>query len=336
MLKRVLALFLLTAAPAQSQGLTGSQKGWLGPDELAQLTPPPADPYGFQMQLAEAVMQAVNEQRSAAGLPPLSADPDLAIAAGETVTQLRDAELFGEGGGAKPLSARISPVAAVRYSKLGENLWSAQGALDWQPAKLAEQTAATWSTRANLMEPGFAEAGVATVTAGDRVFIAMVMAEPKGAPIVPASISTGAATAPAADLARVVRALPDDLLTVINARRVQRGMPLLRIDESLSVTAQEHSALVLDSGSFGTQGPDGTPVLKHVMDANPDRFGRVAVGLWRGMAGEALAVRATESWEQDAQGSANMLDPRFDRVGVGVAGQGEQAVVTILYGETAR
>lgn len=334
MLKRALAVLLLSTVPAQAQNLPQAGQSWLGPEDVARLSPPPSDPYAFQSRLAEAVMNAVNGRRAEAGLPPLSADPDLGQAAGASVAQLRDSQVYGGSEQAKPLSRRVPPETAIRYVKLGENLWSARGAIDWSVEKLAEQTAETWATRANLAEPGFTEAGVATVTAGDQVFVAMVMAQPKDA-VVPASVSNYATEAPAADLTRIVRALPGDLLTVVNAGRVQQGLAPLRIDETLSVSAQRHSESILETGAFGTEGPDGVSILKRVMDRTPGSFARMSVGLWRGSVGEALAVRAMESWRQDARGSANMLDPRFDRVGVGVAGQGDQAVVTVLYGESA-
>ena len=360
-MKTLAVILMLAANPAHAQGLNFGGERWLGPDQLAQLTPPPSNPPAFQARLAEAVLRAANAERVQAGLPPLSADPALAQAAGVTVTQMRD------GLTTEPLADRVSPDAAESFAKIGENLWMARGALDWKPEGLAGQAAEQWSERENLMDGGFEQAGVAAVTAGDQVFVAMVLAKrrngtqgmavaaaPMPAPAmpvpsvplaaarvetmpaarnpVPASLSTTRRTAP--DLINTILALPRDLLASLNTERAQQGLPALYVDEALSVAAQEHSEGMLETGTFGPNGATGVPILDNVMEGEQGSLARASVALWRGSLDQPLTARILDTWRRDAPSQQNMLDPGANRVGVGVAGQGDQAVVTVLYAET--
>jgi uncharacterized protein YkwD len=118
---------------------------------------------------------------------------------------------------------------------------------------------------------------------------------------------------------------------LVNQARQQAGVPLLQLDPALSAVARAHSEAMRDRGFFGHDDPvTGKSFLDRLLDAGqPFRT-----------AGENLATTthaadpagfAHANLFASPEHRAEILDPAFDRVGVGVARSGDSYWFTQLF-----
>ena len=106
------------------------------------------------------------------------------------------------------------------------------------------------------------------------------------------------------------------LLTLLNGVRTEHGLPPLRMDRSLQAAARAHSRDMATGGYVGHGNLFGVSAI--------DRLSHVVV---RGLVGEnvtfAVSCHAANRALVASTGHlANMLDPRFHRVGIGVFSAG--------------
>ena len=331
-----LACLALSAFPAQASGTLFQKQRLVMPHEAALLTPPPADPGILEAALVAEVMQAANAERMRAGLAPLGRDAALDAAAARYSRKMRDFDFFSHvAPDGETLDGRLDRVAMAHYDRLGENLWSAQGAIDWRAERLAREAAANWiespSHRDNLLESAYTLGGVGAAIRGQRIWITMLYAR---------TASADGLSAPApvpADLTGFTQALGAATVRRIDAERAGSGLGPYRRDPILDFVARTHAQTMLANGTLGTAGSDGRSVLERAMRRSPG-LRRLAVGLWRGRGGldwqaETMAERTVETWRGRSESLADMLDPRFGLVGIGSATDGERVLTTILYGE---
>jgi uncharacterized protein YkwD len=102
------------------------------------------------------------------------------------------------------------------------------------------------------------------------------------------------------------------MLALINQERTQRGLPALRMDEQLRAVARRHSRDMLRRGYFGHLSPEGVAPFERM----------TAAGVHYTAAGENLALAPTveiahAGLMQSPGHRANILQPRFRRVGIG-------------------
>jgi uncharacterized protein YkwD len=107
------------------------------------------------------------------------------------------------------------------------------------------------------------------------------------------------------------------LLVLLNGVRAQRGLPALRMDRGLQAAARSHSRDMAQGGFVGHGTPSGTSAL--------DRLSHVVA---RGWVGEnvTFAVNtyaANRALVASDAHLANMLDPKFHRVGIGIFSAGQ-------------
>lgn len=110
------------------------------------------------------------------------------------------------------------------------------------------------------------------------------------------------------------------LLDMLNSVRVQRGLPPLRMDRSLQQAARAHSREMVTGGYVGHGSKNGDSAL--------DRLSHVVV---RGLVGEnvtfAVSCAAANRALVASKGHlANMLEPRFHRVGIGIFSAGQMGL----------
>ncbi len=315
----------------------------LTPEQVALNAPRPADPFALEEALAEAVIRESNARRAEAGLAPLSPDPDLAISARRFSQKMRDLAFFahdapdGEG-----LEQRLPEDLRYRYARLGENLWSGKGALDWRASSLSEQATADWilspSHRDNLLEPLYDVAGVGVAVDTDQVFITMLYAKPQ---IDAASARLGAIyNAPPSDLYTLTTDLERSTLQTLNIARGEIALPGFLADNALAQEARLHAQATLDAGGLSAAADQGEPVLRRVLDNPANRTSRLTMLVWEARGGviwqgNALAEAALASWRKQGTTMQDVFDAGYARAGIGAATDGRRVFITALLSETS-
>jgi uncharacterized protein YkwD len=118
------------------------------------------------------------------------------------------------------------------------------------------------------------------------------------------------ATAPAGASLRPPEAR---LLQSVNAARTARGLRPLQLDGALTQAARAHSADMLGHGYFAHGNFAGRMTAFHV------RGSRMGEDLAWGNGPYARAAAVVQEWLASPEHRANLLDPRFTRLGLGVA-----------------
>jgi hypothetical protein len=111
-----------------------------------------------------------------------------------------------------------------------------------------------------------------------------------------------------------------DLVRMLNAERVVRGLPELRIDAHLAEAARAHARVMADHGDIGHQFP-GEAALEARVAETGVRFGEVAENVSRTNAAE-VALVAHKALMDSRPHKATILDPAFNVVGVGTVDDG--------------
>jgi uncharacterized protein YkwD len=113
--------------------------------------------------------------------------------------------------------------------------------------------------------------------------------------------------------------LEDRVFEAINQERGRQGLPPLQRAGDLSAVARKHSRDMMARNYFAHQSPEG--------DDLRGRFARSGIGHWRVIA-ENIAYNsgysdpvsvAVEGWMQSPGHRRNILDPRLQESGIGVA-----------------
>ena len=315
----------------------------LTPEQVARHAPRPADPMALEEALAAAVMREGNARRAEVGLSALAPDPDLANVARRFSQKMRDMAFFshdapdGEG-----LSRRLPEDMKYRYARLGENLWSGKGALDWRAGSLSAQATEDWilspSHRDNLLEPIYDVAGVGVAVDTDQVFITMLYGKPQ---IDAASARLGAIYgSPPPDLYGLIRDLERAGLQSLNMARSEAALVSLAKDPALSREARLHAEATLSAGGMGAAAAEGEAVLRRVLDDPANRTSRLTMLVWEATSGVvwqggALARAALDSWQRQGASMEDVLTPAYVRAGLGAATDGTRVFLSVLLSETS-
>lgn len=334
----IAAALALLPAPSLAQGSLFEKQITVPASRAALFAAPPADPTALVETLRWQVLQASNAERARVGLSPLAADPVLDRAAARYSRKMRDLNFFDHvAPDGETLDARLPRDQMWRYASLAENLWSAQGALDWRAETISVEAAANWvespGHRQNILDPTYTLAGVGTAMRGDQIYITMLYGTPV-ADESQAMLYRDHGSAPG-DLSGFGFETAQTLVSRINSERAQLGLGPLAADPLLSQMASSHAQSALATGGFSGAGS----VLDQVFQADPTLTGRIAAGFWRGSG--ALVWRADEvtrqvlSRWQTGQTGTDLLDPGFRQMGVGVASDGQKVLVTVLFADAA-
>jgi uncharacterized protein YkwD len=150
---------------------------------------------------------------------------------------------------------------------------------------------------------------------------AAVMALPALHAHAQSSSDLGAVVVPLAQAAPRAEVLPDAeaaLLGLLNQARRQHRLPLLVMDVSLRQVARSHSRDMAVAGFVGHGSPAGTSFAERLA-------GVVTTGSFVGenVTSAASIEQAHSAFVASAPHLRNILEPRFRRVGIGVAGAGD-------------
>ncbi|MEN3343147.1 MAG: hypothetical protein V7644_2551 [Actinomycetota bacterium] len=119
--------------------------------------------------------------------------------------------------------------------------------------------------------------------------------------------------APSTPAGASLRPPESKLLQAVNAARTARGLRPLRLDSALTQAARAHSVDMLGHGYFAHGDFSGRMTAYHV------RGSRMGEDLAWGNGPYARAAAVVQEWLGSPEHRANLLDPRFTRLGVGVA-----------------
>lgn len=338
------AVMLLTGSgSALADGTLFTRNMTLTPDQVARLAPRPADPRTLEQALVDAMMRESNARRAEAGLGLLSFDPLLAQSAARYSRKMRDLAFFAhDAPDGERLDGRLPDGERYRYARLGENLWTGKGALDWRAGSLSRQATEDWilspSHRDNLLEPIYDVAGVGVAVGADQVYITMLYAKPQ---IDQASARLRSIYRnPPADLGGFTQSLEGAALTRLNTARAETALPALLQDDALSREARFHAQATLAAGGMGAASLEGETVLRRVLNNRQSRTNRLTMLVWEAAGGvtwqgDTLADAALKSWRDQGSTMQDILDSGYDRAGIGAASDGSRVFVSILLSETS-
>ncbi len=117
--------------------------------------------------------------------------------------------------------------------------------------------------------------------------------------------------------ARDLTADENHIFKQVNAERAKKGLPALQIDYRLVQTARAKSWDMLKGGYFDHQSPTlGSPFDQMKKAGIPYHYAG------ENIAGNSSAAGAMVSWMNSSGHRANILNPRFNHIGIGVVDGG--------------
>ncbi len=119
------------------------------------------------------------------------------------------------------------------------------------------------------------------------------------------------------------RAAEQTIFTLVNAERAKAGVPPLALDQRLVKLARAHSALLAEHKSLSHQFPD-EPDLKHRFAATDLRWNFIGENV--GLAD--TPEEAHHGLMNSPPHRENILEPRYNAVGIGVVARGPLIYVT--------
>ncbi|MCA9796084.1 MAG: CAP domain-containing protein, partial [Candidatus Eremiobacteraeota bacterium] len=122
-----------------------------------------------------------------------------------------------------------------------------------------------------------------------------------------------------------------EIIKRCNDFRAENGVPPFEEHEKLSKAARGHSAEMLELGYFAHTSP--TKACEHLKDrlvlaAYYDLTIGENIYKCRGYDVPELAEKAVEAWIRSPVHRKNLLNPDFNRIGVGVVGEGDTYLFT--------
>jgi uncharacterized protein YkwD len=252
--------------------------------------------------LRRELLHRLNDERAAAGAPPLRLSAALDRAAqGHVDDVVARGSLRGEHRPEQAMEQRLRE-AGYDAHQWAENMMSG-------PANAAQLVAA-WrrddsdGTFRRLLEPAYVDLGIGLGRLDGAPLYSILFA-------VPESAAFARETAALRDRERV-RA---ELATWIDAERRRAGRRPLALDPRLDVAAQRHADDMLARSYFAHRDPDGGTVRERARAAG---FDWSAIG--ENIAeGQQSVKEVVESWMRSAGHRENILDRRYTRTGVGLA-----------------
>jgi uncharacterized protein YkwD len=281
----------------------------------ARPVPPEARPEAVRLEL----LHRLNEQRAAAGAPPLR--PSAAL---DRAAQQHVAELAARGslrGEHRPQDAMEQRLVAAGYDahEWVENILAGPaGAAELIAAWRDDDSDHTWS---RLLDPEYSDLGIGVGDLDGQPLYSILFAQSQ-------EESFARHTAPLRDLPRM-RA---ELLAGINAERHKAGRRPLAENARLDAAAQRHADDMLARSFFAHRNPDGTTVRER---------SRAAGYYWQAI-GENLAegqdtvAEAILEWMRSAGHRENILNRDYAETGIGLAlgRDRETGVYRILWVQT--
>ncbi len=128
------------------------------------------------------------------------------------------------------------------------------------------------------------------------------------------------------------RRLEDAIVQAVNGVRTRRGLTPLQPDTYLQRVARRHSADMATRHFVGHRNPDGEDVVDRLRAAGIEEFTAVTENIFSGTPMADLASVVVREWVNSPGHRKNLLNPRYNAAGVGVArGAGATLYITQVY-----
>ena len=118
-------------------------------------------------------------------------------------------------------------------------------------------------------------------------------------------------------------AAESQMIAMVNQERARAGLPSLKVDDRLTASARQHSELLAQHKTLSHQF-DGEPPLPKRLSARFLRFDRDG----ENVAFDTDLQQAHEGLMNSPPHRANILDPRFNAIGIGILHSGQYLWVT--------
>ncbi len=126
------------------------------------------------------------------------------------------------------------------------------------------------------------------------------------------------------------------IFQLTNEARRKNGLPLLDQDETLAETARKHSDDMLRRGYFSHTSPDGKTVADRLREEEPAAFrtmSRAGENIYMSYKldysdPKTMARVIVDGWMTSAGHRANILNPDYTHLGVGVSAMGKEIMAT--------
>jgi uncharacterized protein YkwD len=259
-------------------------------------------PGAVRGDIRQDLLRLINQERQAAGAPPLRLSAPLS-----QVAQWHAGEIARRGGSLQ-LPAGTTEAVRERLQKAGYD------AHEWTESLQAstqdvETMVRHWrrsdpGSFRKLLDPQFRDLGIG-VDRLDRLPLYVFLYA------VPEAEHFSRETAPLRDLAKV-RA---EMLATVNAERKKAGVPPLTANAMLDQAAQRHAEDMLARNYFAHESPDGKTVRQRSKEAGYD---------WRAIGeniaeGQTSVAEVMRTWMNSPPHRHNILDRDFKELGTGLA-----------------
>ncbi|HEX3557072.1 MAG TPA: CAP domain-containing protein [Thermoanaerobaculia bacterium] len=249
----------------------------------------------------QELLRLVNQERQAAGSPPLRLSPALS-----QVAQWHAGEIARIGSLRLPANTKESLGARMRQAGYEAHQWteSLQASNQDVGTVLRHWRQRDAGTFRKLLDPQVRDLGLGVDRFDGMPLYVFLYA-------VPEAEHFGRETAGLRDLGRV-RA---DLLAAVNAERRRAGLPPLAANPKLDQAAQRHAEDMLARHYFAHESPEGHSVHDRAKDAGYD---------WRALGeniaeGQTSVAEVMSTWMHSPGHRRNILKPGFKELGAGLA-----------------
>lgn len=175
-------------APASNRGATLART-ILPASSPPQMAGDVRGPWGassnqFAAQLSQAVFQEMNAERRRQGLRTVTPDFSLAKAAGAHAADMISGDFFGHSApDGRELEARLEENRVPSYQEVAENLWEAQGRINWTVSDNVQRAIRDWLNsdkghREALLDRNLHTAGVGVALRDGRIAVALMLGRP--------------------------------------------------------------------------------------------------------------------------------------------------------------
>lgn len=282
---------------------------------------------------ARALITAINEARAQSGIPALFTNLALSQAAAmhsEEMCRLNYYSADSPTPGLEKVRQRVN-LKGANPEHLNQQIL----ALDGRKVNVVDQTYRSLMVstgKRELLSSSYTDIGIGIAAKGDSVRITVVLG---GGSNDFAVVDKGAAVESAP---MPVPALTQAIIELVNRERARGGVPPLGEDRQLDEAAQGHSEEMLRLNYFSHISPieERKRVRNRVNLARSNPY-RVAENLYRctGYKEDLIPGFSIKAWLESPGHRANLLDPRLNRIGVGVARfQGRYYITQVFSGDS--
>jgi uncharacterized protein YkwD len=107
-------------------------------------------------------------------------------------------------------------------------------------------------------------------------------------------------------------------LCLLNAERRRHGAPRLRQNARLRRAATRHSRAMVRERFFSHVAPSGSTMVGRIVTAGYRRWASLGENIAWGSGSLAAPAAVVRSWMDSPGHRANLLDPRFREIGIGI------------------